>query len=60
VFATAIFLSIIPFLMLDNLHYVCGNGMAMFAIWLAMLSYNRDAALDFAEVPKQLATRSQL
>jgi O-antigen ligase len=60
VFAAAIFLSIIPFLMLDNLHYVYGNGMAMFAIWLAMLDYNRDAALDVAEGPKRVATRSQL
>ena len=60
VFAAAIFVSILPFFMLDNLHYVYGNGMAMFAIWLAMLDYNRDAALDFAEDPKRVATRSWL
>jgi O-antigen ligase len=39
-YATALFLSIIPFLVLDNLHYVYGNGMMVFAVWIAILDYN--------------------
>jgi hypothetical protein len=39
--------------MLDNLHYVYGNGMAMFAVWLAMLDYNSDAAVATAESPER-------
>jgi hypothetical protein len=54
VFAIAIFLSILPFFMLDNLHYVYGNGMAMFAVWLAMLDYNSDAAVATAENPERV------
>jgi hypothetical protein len=53
VFAIALFLSILPFFMLDNLHYVYGNGMAMFAVWLAMLDYNSDAAVATAESPER-------
>jgi hypothetical protein len=40
VYATALFLSVIPFLLLDNLHYVYGNGMMIFAVWIAMLDYH--------------------
>ena len=40
-FAAALFLFAVPFFMLDNLHYVYGNGMASFAIWLALLDYQR-------------------
>jgi hypothetical protein len=58
VFAIALFLSILPFFMLDNLHYVYGNGMAMFAVWLAMLDYNSDAATAMVEKPEQLKAPS--
>ena len=44
IYAAALYLAILPFLLLDNLHYVYGNGMAMFAIWIATLDYHRDAA----------------
>jgi hypothetical protein len=44
IYAAALFLSILPFLLLDNLHYVYGNGLAMFAVWIAMLDYHRDVA----------------
>lgn len=53
VFATALFLSIMPFFLLDNLHYVYGNGMAMFAIWLAMLDYHHDARHATTTVDRQ-------
>jgi hypothetical protein len=42
IYAAALFLSILPFLLLDNLHYVYGNGLAMFAVWIAILDYHRD------------------
>jgi hypothetical protein len=42
IYAAALFLSILPFILLDNLHYVYGNGLAMFAVWIAMLDYHRD------------------
>lgn len=60
IFTAAIFLSILPFFMLDNLHYVYGNGIAMFAVWLAMLDYNRDAAVAFAEDPEEETAPSGL
>jgi hypothetical protein len=45
VYTTALFLSIIPFLLLDNLHYVYGNGMVIFAVWIAILDYNSSTEL---------------
>jgi hypothetical protein len=44
VYAAALFLSILPFLLLDNLHYVYGNGLVSLAVWIALLDYNSDAA----------------
>jgi hypothetical protein len=58
VFAAALFLSILPFFLLDNLHYVYGNGMAMFAVWLAMLDYNRDAAVQAGARSNRLVVTS--
>lgn len=45
VYAAALYLSILPFFLLDNLHYVYGNGLAMFALWIAMLDYHRDVTV---------------
>lgn len=45
IYAAALFLSVLPLMLLDNLHYVYGNGIAMFAIWVAMLDYHRDVAV---------------
>jgi len=44
IYAAALYLSILPFFLLDTLHYVYGNGLAMFAVWIATLDYHRDAA----------------
>lgn len=46
IYATGLALSMVPFLLFDNLHYVYGNGIAMFAIWIAMLDYHRDVATE--------------
>jgi hypothetical protein len=39
--ATSLFVFAVPFLLLDNLHYVYGNGMAGFAVWIALLDLHR-------------------
>jgi O-antigen ligase len=46
VYAAAIGLSMLPFFVFDNLHYVYGNGIAMFAIWIALLDYHSDNAVE--------------
>ncbi|MDK1292903.1 MAG: hypothetical protein QGM46_11320, partial [Actinomycetota bacterium] len=55
VYAGALFVSILPLMLFDNLHYVYGNGIAMFAVWIAMLDYHRDVhiapAISQAKAP---------
>ena len=46
VYVGALFVSILPLMLFDNLHYVYGNGIAMFAVWIAMLDYHRDIAFE--------------
>jgi hypothetical protein len=56
-FAAALFLFSIPFFMLDNLHYVYGNGMASLAIWLALLDYQgRETVQSKPAVPPDSTT----
>lgn len=48
-YAVALYVALIPYFMLDNLHYVYGNGLAMFALWIAFLDYmhtSRESATD--------------
>ncbi|MGI9584557.1 MAG: O-antigen ligase family protein [Acidimicrobiia bacterium] len=42
-YLAALFLFTVPFFLLDNLHYVYGNGMAALAIWIAFLDYHSKA-----------------
>ena len=46
VYVGALVVSILPLMLFDNLHYVYGNGIAMFAVWIAMLDYHRDIAFE--------------
>ncbi|MFC2153540.1 O-antigen ligase family protein [Actinomycetota bacterium] len=39
VYAGAIFIAAVPFLLLDNLHYVYPTGLMMFGLWVGLLGY---------------------
>ncbi len=49
VYALGVFLAVVPFLLLDNLHYVFPSGIASVGLWVAVLDFNSANEHESAE-----------